>query len=282
MLMAPFEYCRPETLSEAVSALAEESSSRPLAGGQSLLALLKMRAAKFDLLVDISRLDELRFIDVRADGSVEIGAGVTYDEMARSVELRQVHPTLCDVAATTVDVQVRHQGTFGGNICHNDPINNFPPYVVALNATLNLEGPEGTRQVDAGDFFLGAFWSDVRQGEVLRSITLPPSDGFRIGYEELEINEAAARAVAAVRVEDGQVADARLVLGCLPVPERRSVVEEALRGAPATADAVRAATAATAEGVDFPSDADASAEYRASVAPVVARRALMQAINGGE
>ncbi|QBI20381.1 xanthine dehydrogenase family protein subunit M [Egibacter rhizosphaerae] len=282
MLMAPIDYCRPDSLAEAVRVLGEEPSARPLAGGQSLLALLKLRAAQLDLLVDISRLPELQFIDVREDGSVEIGAGVTYAELARSPDLKRVQPKLCEVASGTVDVQVRNQGTFGGNICHNDPINDFPPYVAAVGATLNLVGPEGERRATPEEFFLGAFWSDLRSGEILRSIELPPLGGARVGYEEVEINEAAVRAVATVRVEGDRIADATVVLGCLSVPTRRPAVEDDLRGAPATEEAVSSATAGVAEGVEFPSDADASAAYRAEIAPVVARRAVLQAINGGE
>jgi carbon-monoxide dehydrogenase medium subunit len=138
--------------------------------------------------------------------------------------------------------------------------------------------------VPASEFFTGFYTTAVQQDEILRSISIPPlPDGARIGYEEVEIGEAAARAVAVVRTEDGQIAEATVVIGCLPVPTRRPEVEEALRGAPATPEAVAEATAAAAEGVEPLSDADASAEYRKAIIPVVAKRAVLAAAqNGGE
>lgn len=283
MLLASIDYYRPDSLSEAVAALNETSGARPLAGGQSLISALKLRAASVDLLVDISRLEELRFIDVAGDGSVHIGAGVTYDELATSEALSGVLPKMCEVAADMVDQQVRNRGTLGGNICHNDPINNFPPLVVALGATMHLTGAGGDRDVAADDFFTGFFTSAAEPGEVLRSVTIPPlAEGFRIGWAEVEIGEAAARGVAVVRTDNGSIDDARVVLGCLPVPVRRPAVEEALRGAAADAGTVGEATAAAADGIDwFPEDADASGAYRQAMAPVVAKRAVLDAIGGG-
>ena len=120
MLLAAVDYYRPDTLAEAVEALDSTEGARPLAGGQSLISILKLRAASVDLLVDISRLEDLRAIAVADDGSVRIGAGVTYDEMAMSPDLHRSHPRLSQVAAHTVDAQVRNRGTFGGNLCHND------------------------------------------------------------------------------------------------------------------------------------------------------------------
>ena len=283
MLLASLDYYRPDTLEEAIEALGEtDGVARPLAGGQSLISLLKLRATKIDLLVDISRLDSLRFIDVKDDGSVEIGACVTYDEMARSPEVAATHPKMAEVAAFTVDAQVRNKGTLGGNLCHNDPINNFPPLAVALGATLHLQGSSGPRDVAAEDFFTGYFSSDVQPGEVLRSITFPAlGDGYRVGYYDIEIGEAAARAVAVVQAEGDKISDTRLVLGCLPIPERRPEAEEALKGSTTDPDSVAEATASVAEGLEFLTDADASAEYRAAIAPVVAKRAVLQAIQEG-
>lgn len=280
MLLAPVEYYRPDNLGEALEALASSEGARPLAGGQSLISILKLRAATVDLLVDISRLDELRSIDVSDDGSVTIGAGVTYDEMAMSPDLHRVYPKLSQVAAHTVDAQVRNRGTFGGNVCHNDPINNFPPIVVALDAVMHVTGPGGDRDISAGDFFTGYFANALDQGEVLTSITLPPLNGRKMGYQEIEIGEAAARAVAVVATENGSIANAQVALGCLPIPVRRPEVESALAGADANADAVAGATASAGEGIEPLSDADASADYRRAMAAVVAKRAVLEAIGG--
>jgi carbon-monoxide dehydrogenase medium subunit len=283
MILAPVDYCRPASLDEALEALNSSPDARALAGGQSLINILKLRAASVDLLVDISRLEELRSIVRNDDGGLEVGAGVTYAELAES-DLLAGDPTgIADVAANTVDPQVRHRGTIGGNVCHADPINNFPPLMVALGATMHVLGPNGAhRDVPAEEFFTGFFTTAVEDGELLEKITIPAlPDGAGVGFVDLEIGEAAARAVAVVRTEDDQIADARLVIGCLPVPTRRPEVEEALAGTAVDEEAVRAATAAAAEGVEPLSDADATAEYRKAVIPVVAKRAVLAAAKGG-
>jgi len=282
MLLAAVDYYRPDTLAEAVEALDSTEGARPLAGGQSLISILKLRAASVDLLVDISRLEDLRAIAVADDGSVRIGAGVTYDEMAISPDLHRSHPRLNQVAAHTVDAQVRNRGTFGGNLCHNDPINNFPPIAVALEATMHVTGNNGDRDIAAADFFTGYFTNALSSDEILTGVTLPALNGRHMGYQEIEIGEAAARAVAVVATSNGNIESASVALGCLPIPVRRPGVEEALAGTPATAEAVAEATAAAGEGIEPLSDADASADYRQAMASVVAKRAVMEAIEGGQ
>jgi len=282
MLLAPVDYYRPDTLAEALEALDSSEGARPLAGGQSLISILKLRAASVDLLVDISRLEELRAMEVEDDGSLRIGAAVTYDEMATSPDLHQSHSRLSRVAAHTVDAQVRNRGTFGGNLCHNDPINNFPPVAVALDGVMHVAGPDGERTIAAAEFFTGYFSNALGHGEVLTAVTLPALNGRRIGYQEIEIGEAAARAVAVVATSNGSIESASVAIGCLPIPLRRPDVEQALVGAPATAEAVAEATAGAGEGIEPMSDADASADYRRAMASVVTRRAVMEAIQGGK
>jgi carbon-monoxide dehydrogenase medium subunit len=282
MLLAPVDYYRPETLAEALDALDSTDDARPLAGGQSLISILKLRATTVDLLVDISRLEDLKSIEVADDGSVEIGAGVTYDEMATSTEFQRVHPRLSQVAAHTVDAQVRNRGTFGGNLCHNDPINNFPPVAVAIDAVMHVSSKKGDRDIPAADFFTGYFTNALSAGELLTSVTLPALNGRRLGYQEIEIGEAAARAVALVATSNGKIESANVALGCLPIPVRRPNVEQALAGAPANAEAVAEATSGAGDDIEPVSDADASADYRQAMASVVAKRAVMEAINGGQ
>ncbi|NNL71723.1 MAG: xanthine dehydrogenase family protein subunit M [Acidimicrobiia bacterium] len=280
MLLAPVEYYRPDTIEEALEAL-QTDGARPLAGGQSLISILKLRATTVDLLVDISRVDDLRSISVADDGSVTIGAGVTYDEMAMSPDLHHAYPGLSTIAAHTVDAQVRNRGTFGGNLCHNDPINNFPPFVVAVDAVMHATGANGSRDIPAGEFFTGYFTNALTDDELLTSVTLPPLNGRSIGYQEIEIGEAAARAVAIVAMSNGSIESASVALGCLPIPVRRPAVESALAGADSTPEAVAEATAAAGDGIEPVSDADASADYRRAMAPVVAKRAVLEAIQGG-
>ena len=283
MLLAPVDYYRAENLDDAASALSETEGARVLAGGQSLISLLKLRATQVDLLVDISRLEELRFVDVADDGSLRIGAGMTYDELEHSDDVRSVNPIISKVASMTVDQQIRNRGTIGGNICHNDPINNFPVLSVALGAVMHLTGTGGDREVSAEDFYTGFFSTAVDEDEILHSITFPAlGDGYSVGWNEVEIGEAAARAVAVIRTENGNISDARIALGCLPVPTLREEASSTLVGMTTEAEDIATATADIAEGIDFfPDDPDGTSEYRRALAPVVAKRAVLDAIGGG-
>jgi carbon-monoxide dehydrogenase medium subunit len=278
MLLAATDYVRPDSLQEAVELLASNSNARALAGGQSLLNVLKHRAASVDLLVDISRLEELRFVS----GS-EIGAGVTYAELEQSDELNASHPVVCRVASRTVDRQVRNRGTLGGNVCFADPASNFPPLMVALDATMNVVGPSGERQVAAGDFFVGAHRTTLEQGELLRSLTLPALDGAGVGYRSLLIAEeswALARAAAFVR-SNGTIDDIRVVLGCVAgTPVRATSMEDRLRGQEPTREAIANAASAAGEGLEPPSDTHASGDYRRDMACVMAKRAVLEATGG--
>jgi aerobic carbon-monoxide dehydrogenase medium subunit len=284
MLLAETAYVRPETLTEAVEALSGNAGARPLAGGQSLINVLKHRAASVDLLVDISRLEELRAIEAGDGGALQIGAGVTYAELEGSGAVRASHPVVARVAAGTVDRQVRNRGTLGGNACFADPASNFPPLLVALGATMNVTGPDGERAIAAEDFFVGAWTTALAQGELLRSVSLPALAGAGTGYRSLLLardSSALARAAAFVR-SNGTVQDIRVVLGCVAgVPVRASALEERLRGQEPTAAAVAEAAASAGEGLEPPSDAHATGSYRRDMACVMARRAVLEATGGG-
>lgn len=281
MLLAATEYVRPSSLEEAIEALRSTSSARVLAGGQTLINVLKHRAATVELLVDISRLGELRFIDVRPDGSATIGAATTYGELERSAELRVAHPLIGEVAAGAVDRQVRARGTIGGNACFADPASNYPPLLVALGASMEIAAAQGTRTVAAEDFFTGTWRTAVAPGELLRSITLPALAGAGAGYRSLQIaadSWAIARAATWVRADE-TVSQARVVLGCVgATPVRASATEAALIGGPASAEAVAAAAELAGEGLDPPSDPHASGAYRREMSVVMARRALHDAL----
>jgi carbon-monoxide dehydrogenase medium subunit len=286
MLLETVAYARPASVAEALEALASSDSAAPLAGGQSLVNLLKHRVASLELLVDISRLDELRGIETRPDGTIEIGACVTYDEIDRSDTVRAAHELLADVAGHIEDQQIRDCGTIGGNCCLSDPTNNLPPLLVALNATMNIQSSSGTREVLAEDFFEGYFATAVGEGELLRSLTIPAlADGAGVGYNTVAVgadSKALARAAAVVQ-GNGEIAEARVVLACVaPAPFRHAGMESALRGGPATDDAVREAAESIGEGLEPPGDVHASSEYRLHLARVVARRAVGQAmVKGG-
>jgi carbon-monoxide dehydrogenase medium subunit len=287
MLLESVEYTRPATVEEALEALASNDDAAPLAGGQSLINVLKNRVASVALLVDISRLEELRRIEAHPDGSLEIGACVTYDEIDRSAEMRRGHEIVGRVAGRIEDQQIRNRGTIGGNCCLSDPTNNLPPLLMALGATMRIQGGGGVRDVPADEFFFGYFSTAVEQGEILRSVVLPPPEpDAGAGYNSLTIagdSKAIVRASAYVR-GDGAIDDARVVLAVVgPRPIRHPGMEERLRGRPATAEAVAQASEAIGDGdgLEPPNDAHASADYRRQMARVVARRAVSEAMTRG-
>jgi carbon-monoxide dehydrogenase medium subunit len=286
MLLESVEYIRPATVDEALEALRSNDGAAPLAGGQSLINVLKNRVASIDLLVDISRLEELRSISIGTDGTLEVGACVTYDEIDQSPDVRAGHDLLASVAGRIEDQQIRNRGTIGGNCCLSDPTNNLPPLLVALGATMNVVGSGGARQVPAEDFFHGYFSTALEHGELLRSISIPAlPDDAGAGYNSLTVggdSKAISRAAAFVR-GNGTIEEARVVLAVVgPRPIRHGGMEERLRGAPATAESVNAASEAIdGNGLEPVSDAHGSADYRRKMARVVARRAVHEALARG-
>jgi carbon-monoxide dehydrogenase medium subunit len=281
MLLERIDYARPDTLDGALAALASAPNARPLAGGQSLVNALKLRAASVALLVDIGRLEELRGIHMASDGSISIGAATTYHELESSTELRAAQPAVAEVASHLVDRQVRSRGTIGGNCCYADPTNNFPPLLVALGARFTVVGPDGERSVAADDFFLGQFSTAVGRGELLQSIEVPAlGAGTGVGYASLRLGEdswALARAAAMVRGRE-RIEAARVVVACAgPRPARQREVERRLAGTPASG-ALEGALDAVGEELDPVSDVHASAAYRLEMARVMVRRAVQQAI----
>jgi carbon-monoxide dehydrogenase medium subunit len=285
MLLESVEYVCPESVDEALRALGAVDGAAVLAGGQSLLNVLKNRVASVDVLVDISRLAELRTIERGADGSLALGACVTYDELDRSSDVREGHTVLADVASHIEDQQIRNRGTIGGNCCLGDPTNNLPPLLIALGATMNIQSASGIRQVAAEEFFFAFFSTAVEQGEILRSITIPAvAPGAGVGYQSLAVaadSKAIVRASAYVRA-NGTIEDARVVLSVVgPRPIRHTGMEERLRGADPTSSAVAAASDAIGDDIAPVSDSHGSADYRRRMARVVARRAVNEAIARG-
>ncbi len=173
MLLREVEYARPATVEEAISVLATYDGARPLAGGQTLVNVMKARAAAPDVLVDLADLDELRTIGFSSDGMLQIGAMVTCTQLMGSSEVEVARPILAEVASTIADVQVRNRGTIGGNVCVSDPTNHFPVLLVALDATFTIRGQEAERTVPAAEFFLGVYMTAVGEGELLTRIDVP-------------------------------------------------------------------------------------------------------------
>ena len=271
MLPREVGYARPSTLAEALGLLASNDGARPLAGGQTLVNVMKARVASPEALVDLGRLEELKGIELGPDGGLEIGAMTTCTEIVESAEAR-ARPVLGEVCAQIADVQVRNRGTIGGNICANDPTNHLPPLIVALGATMTIARADGERTVEADDFFLGVYMTAVSPGEVLTKITIPP--GRRDGFASVTIGADGTCVVSAAVSLDG---GPRIAIGCVDaVPHRARSVEAKLDG-DLSLEAARAAVAGLGETLDPPGDVHAPAEYRQRVAEVVVARAIVQA-----
>ncbi|GAA4612030.1 FAD binding domain-containing protein [Saccharopolyspora hordei] len=284
MIPAQFEYVAPSTVEEAVTALAQVGDEgKVLAGGQSLLPVLRMRLADPQLLVDLNRIEELR--GVREDGdALVIGAMTTHHDVLRD-PLVQQHAELIALATRTVaDPQVRHRGTFGGSLAHADPAGDLPAPALALDAEMVLAGPSGRRTVPASEFFVDYFTTVLEPGELLVEVRLPKWTGWRAHYEKFNRVAQAWSIVgvaAAVRVEDGQIAEARIGLTNMgPTPVRATGVEQALVGRPATAEAVREAARHATEGTSPTADASADVDYRKHLAEVLTGRAVLTAAGG--
>jgi carbon-monoxide dehydrogenase medium subunit len=276
MLLREVSYARPGTVDEAIALLAGNDGARALAGGQTLLNVMKQRAASPDVLVDLGRLDELRTISV-SGASLEIGAMTTLTSLIRSSEVDVTRPILAEVAATVADVQVRNRGTLGGNICVNDPTNHFPPLLVALGASMTIRNAGGERTVPAEEFFLGVFETAVGEGDLLTRISVPAAgkgtgdgiSGVTLGVHGTYIANAAAS------VADGSW---RIALGCVAaVPQRATAVEGKLSGTDVDEASARAAVVGLGATLDPPSDVHASADYRRSLAETSIVRAVLQA-----
>jgi carbon-monoxide dehydrogenase medium subunit len=259
-------YARPASLAEALELLASTDGARVLAGGQTLVNVMKARAASPEAVVDLGKLEELKGIELGSDGTLELGAMTTYTDVIESAEAR-ARPILGEVCAQIADVQVRNRGTVGGNICANDPTNHLPPLLVALDARMTIASAGGEREVGADDFFLGVYMTAVGSGEVLTKVSIPP--GRRDGFASVTIGRDGTCIVsAAVSLEHGP----RIAIGCVDaVPHRAADVEAKLNGDAAAAVAGLGAT------LDPPSDVHAPADYRRRLAEVVVARAIEQA-----
>jgi carbon-monoxide dehydrogenase medium subunit len=253
MIPAPFDYARPATLDEALGLLAKHGDdAKLLAGGHSLLPAMKLRLAQPKMVIDIGRLPGLRAI--RREGArFEIGALATHYDLESSAELKQACPLMPEVAATIGDVQVRNRGTIGGSLVHADPAADWPAAILALDAEMEIAGPQGRRTVPAAGFFVDLLQTAVRPGEILTAVRVPVTSA-KVAYEKFA-QKASGFALCGVAVADGRIG----VTGVAARPYR-------------ALDADR-----VVEGVDVMGDIHASAEFRAHIARVLTRRALERA-----
>lgn len=293
MIPAPFEYARPTTVDEALGLLAGSDDAKVIAGGQSLLPVLRMRLNAPELVVDIGRIDALRGIrDVAGGGAVaggggavEIGAMTPYHEILASSRVRGELGLLHDAVAAVGDPQIRHRGTLGGSLAHADPAGDCGAVALALEAEMVVAGPAGERVVPAADFFVDLFTTAVEEDELLVAVRFPVHPGWGSRYEKF-VRTAQQWPIVAVgacvHLADGKtITEARIGLTNMgPTPLRARAVEEALVGVPPTPEAVAAACASAAEGTSPPSDLNGDADYRRHLVTVLARRAVLAAAAG--
>lgn len=277
MIPAKFEYAVPETIEEAIALLKEHGEeAKVLTGGHSLIPLMRLRLARPGLVVDLRKVPDLSGICVNG-GEVVIGAATTHAEIAASPDVPRM---IAETAQQIGDPQVRNAGTIGGSLVHADPAADWPAAMLAARATIVLRGPGGARSVAAETFFRGILESAAAPGEILTSIRIPASDAA--GAYEKVAQSASGFALAGVAAQlvlaRGAIGSAQIgITGVAEHAYRPAAVEKALAGCAIDAAAVGAACAAAADGVELLEDIHASARYRAHLARVLAKRAVLRA-----
>jgi aerobic carbon-monoxide dehydrogenase medium subunit len=281
MIPAKFEYLAPTSVEDALSALAEHGDDAKLiAGGQSLLPVLRMRLNAPEMVIDLGKIDSMR--GVREDGdAIVIGALTTHSDVVTDAVIKEHALLLSRAAAEVADNQVRHRGTFGGALAHADPAGDMGAAVLALDGEFVIAGSGGTRTVAAADFFVDLFETAIGEDEILTEIRIPKHTGWGAHYEKFVrvAHQWPIVAVAAtVQADGGTISEARVGLTNMgSTPLRASGTENALSGAAATEDGVRAAADRAAEDTNPPSDLNGDADYRKHLATVLTRRAVLKA-----
>lgn len=280
MFPAKFAYAAPTSLQEAVGLL-EDPEAKILAGGHSLLPLMKLRLAQPKLLVDIGRIPGLTYIR-REDGQLAIGAMTTYRQIQYSDDVRRAAPVLAEAAHEVGDPQVRAKGTLAGSLAHADPAGDLPAVVLALGGSVRVVGPNGERDIDLDGFFVDMLTTSLDEREIIREVrlrTVPSGAGAAYHkFDQPASHYALTGVCAVVTLSNGSIASARIgVTGVGPKAYRPTAVEQALIRQPAHEDAVKAAVQTVADGIDVQGDIHASPEYRAHLARVLTRRAVLQA-----
>jgi carbon-monoxide dehydrogenase medium subunit len=274
MIPASFDYVAPESLDDALGALrGGGEDAKVLAGGHSLLPLMKLRLSAPSLLVDLRLVPGLAGIQ-RENGTVRIGA------MTRHVEVANGGLGLVSAAAHTIaDPQVRNRGTIGGSLVHGDPASDLPAVLLACEGTVTVRGGSGQREIAGADLFQDFLTTAVGDDEILTEVRLPAMDGYGFGYQKFNRRQEDWAMVAACALvkkgADGSCEDVRIGLTHMSsTPLRATAAEQALRGGPLDAQSIAAAAERAAEGTDPPADLNASAEYKRHLARVLTRRAL--------
>ncbi len=285
MIPAAFEYLAPTSVEDALAALAEHGDdAKIIAGGQSLLPVLRMRLNAPEWVIDLGRIASLR--GIRDDGDhLVIGAMTTHHDVGQDPLVHENALLIAKAITHLADAQVRHRGTFGGALAHADPAGDLGAPTLALGATFVVQGSGGTRSVPASEFFVDLFETAISDDEILTEVHVPKRAGWGASYEKfvrVAHQWPIVAVAAAVRMEGDTIAEARIGLTNMgSTPLRAEAAEEALVGQPATAEGVAAAAAAAADGTNPPSDLNGDADYRRHLAGVLTRRAVLDAAGRG-
>jgi aerobic carbon-monoxide dehydrogenase medium subunit len=282
MIPAAFAYARPTTIDEALQAVASGGEDvKIMAGGQTLIPVMRLRLAAPETVVDLGKVAELRGVREEADAIV-VGAMTTHSDVLSDPLIAQHAPLIAEATETVADRQVRHRGTFGGALAHADPAGDLPAVALALDAEFVIAGLAGRRTVPAREFFVDYLTTALEEGELLVEIRIPKLSGqWGMHYEKFNRVAQAWSIVAVaavVRREGNRIAEARIGLTNMgPTPLRASAAEAALAGVDATAEAIAAAAERAADGTSPSSDLNAQADYRQHLARVLTRRAVTAA-----
>lgn len=282
MIPANFKYAVPRSVKEAAQLLKKHGRrAKILAGGHSLIPIMKLRLAQPQWIIDLRRLEELKKI-TQEKGSLAIGALCTHREIELSPAISKLCPLLQQAAATIGDVQVRNRGTIGGSLAHCDPAADYPAAILVLEAEIRAVSEGKSRKIPAAEFFVDLFTSALQPGEILTQIRVPTIRNAGTAYLKMPQKAsgfAIVGAAALVRLRDGRFTDVRLAFNGVATKAYRAIaVEEALKGAKATARNLASACARAAEGVELMGDIHAGEDYRAHLATVYGQRALLAAV----
>lgn len=281
MIPSTFDYLAPSSVEETVAALQRTPfGAKVLAGGQSFLPVLKLRMADPDLVISLNKIPGISGAEVQGETLV-IGAMTTHAHAASDPLISQHAPLLAQAASVVADPQVRHRGTLGGATVHADPAGDIGPALLALDAVFVVTGPDGSREVEARDFFIDVFTTDLEDDEVLTHIKIPSHQGWVSHYEKFNRVAQQWSIVAsgvAVKLDGGSISQARVGLANMgPTPLRADAVEQALTGASLTRQTIEEAATLAGEGTDPESDLNGDSDYRKHLAGVLTRRALLAA-----
>ena len=284
--MTDTQFHAPERLDEAIGLLAADDEARPLAGGQTLVAMLNADLLRPRALISLHRIAALKGIERRADGSLRIGAMTTHSALALSAELRGAHRLLAEAAGRIGHEAIRNRGTIGGAVAHADPSADYPAALVALEAEIEIEGPRGKRKVPVQQFFLGFLTTALDQGELVTGIVLPPGPAkAATRFEKLarvEGDFATASVAVVLSLDTGRVTSARLALGgCGSVPIRSIEAEQSIVGQAPSDTLLKQAGELLAAAADPIDDVRGSAAYRRTIIPGLVARAIRAALAKG-